>query len=542
MIENNRFRNLVENHFERMIERNPVMSSYLGLHEYDAELGNFTIQRYMDDIHYTKKLIENLKTDINRNKLNIKNQIEYDIFIYVLERDLFNIEILASWKKGFNAISYISTSIYPLFSRDYAPLEERIESIICRLTHVDRFLEDTKSLWIEPVKLWAELTIESASFTNQFMYIIVKSVEGNIKNEQFEQLSSIVNHVSVSIDSYASWVEEEQLPRAKTDWSIGEVNFKHLLKLRHLDITPEELTELGINYLVETRQKMNQLAYEIDPSKTLEEILELVYSYYPKDFESVLNEAAKMCIKARDFIKEHDLLTLHDDEKLDVISTPHHLIPLFPFGGYSGPERFSEDKTGHYFVTPVTEESALKKRHNYASLKNIAIHEGYPGHHIQITSAMRNPSLVRLFSYSYAEEFIEGWAHYCEDLMTEYGFNDKKVELIQLEDILWRAARIIIDVEMCSGRMTFDEAVEKLVEETGMEKNAAIAEIKRYTLTPTYQLSYLYGKHLLLELKKEIKEKMGKKYSDKFFHDIILKEGSIPIYFLRKIFEEKIKK
>jgi len=127
--------------------------------------------------------------------------------------------------------------------------------------------------------------------------------------------------------------------------------------------------------------------------------------------------------------------------------------------------------------------------------------------------------------------------------MREKGFiTDLETRFIQINDMIWRAVRIIVDVKLSRGEMSFEEAVEMLVKEAGMSREAAVAEVKRYTQTPGYQLSYLLGKHLILKLKEEVKQKMGDKFDEKFFHDTITANGYLPISMLRKIFEQKISK
>jgi len=107
--------------------------------------------------------------------------------------------------------------------------------------------------------------------------------------------------------------------------------------------------------------------------------------------------------------------------------------------------------------------------------------------------------------------------------------------------MIWRAVRIIVDVKLSRGEMSFEEAVDMLVREAGMSREAAVAEVNRYTQTPGYPLSYLLGKHLILKLKEEVKQKMGEKFDEKFFHDTITANGYLPISMLRKIFDMKIR-
>jgi len=149
-------------------------------------------------------------------------------------------------------------------------------------------------------------------------------------------------------------------------------------------------------------------------------------------------------------------------------------------------------------------------------------------------------SIIRLLAEG--SETVEGWAHYCEELMWEKGFiNDSEARFIQINDMIWRAVRIIVDVKLSRGEMAFEEAVDMLAREAGMSREAAVAEVNRYTQTPGYPLSYLLGKHLILKLKEEVKKKMGEEFDEKFFHDTITANGYLPISMLRKVFDMKIR-
>jgi uncharacterized protein (DUF885 family) len=170
----------------------------------------------------------------------------------------------------------------------------------------------------------------------------------------------------------------------------------------------------------------------------------------------------------------------------------------------------------------------------------MSVHEGYPGHHLQFVSAHRNPSPIRA-AMANGTELIEGWAHYCEEEVKNRGFDDSPpARFVQTEDMIWRAARIVIDVELSSGRMTFADAVDMLRNDAGMDRQSAEAEVKRYTMTPGYQLSYLFGKKMILELKKWASRKMGKTFTDAFFHDAILNAGSLPIALMKRELEWRI--
>jgi len=228
------------------------------------------------------------------------------------------------------------------------------------------------------------------------------------------------------------------------------------------------------------------------------------------------------------------------DERIIIKETPPFLVHTTPFAAYFPPPKFAKEKVGIYIITPAKEKKLLEK-HNCASIFNTSVHEAYPGHHLQSILAFKNPSLVRTLAD--AIEMMEGWAHYCEEYMRDVGFNNTgETRFAQTQDEILRAARVIIDIKLHFGEMNFNEAVRFLIREVGMERENAIAEVKRYTKSPSYQLSYLIGKYLIKKLKRQIQEKMGEKYSDRFFHELILNAGSIPIKYLREEFGLRIKK
>jgi uncharacterized protein (DUF885 family) len=145
--------------------------------------------------------------------------------------------------------------------------------------------------------------------------------------------------------------------------------------------------------------------------------------------------------------------------------------------------------------------------------------------------------LVRLLATS-AAEFAEGWAFYCERLMKDLGFDDTPTHrYIQHTDAIWRACRIVLDVRLHRGEIGVAEAVRYLTRHTGFERAAALAEVKRYTTAPTYQLSYLYGRHLIDELKTDVQRAMGPAFNLRFFHDRMLYGGTIPVAFARRLFD-----
>ena len=210
-----------------------------------------------------------------------------------------------------------------------------------------------------------------------------------------------------------------------------------------------------------------------------------------------------------------------------------------PFAAYFSPARFDDDQRGIYVVTPAVDNDPNAMREHYrASISNTSIHEAYPGHHLQLAVASHHPSLTRMLTE--APEFVEGWGMYSEQMMREEGFDaGPAFRAAMYTDAVWRACRIILDVRMHRGELTPDEATDFLVEHTGFEVANARAEVRRYTYTPGYQLSYLLGKVLILGLREDERRRRGAGFSLKGFHDTLLRNGSLPISFHRRLLRDE---
>jgi uncharacterized protein (DUF885 family) len=209
------------------------------------------------------------------------------------------------------------------------------------------------------------------------------------------------------------------------------------------------------------------------------------------------------------------------------------------FASMSTPGPFEKSKEAYYNITlpepdwtpqQVEEHMSL---FNYPQLEAISIHEAYPGHYLQRLFGAQAPSKVRKLMGAGSNS--EGWAHYVEEMMLEqgYGSGDPKLRLGQLLAALQRNARYIVALEMHTGAMTFDEAVNFFVKEAYMTKTNATREARRGTMDPTY-LVYTLGKLEILKLREDYKEHMGAKFSLREFHDKFLREGTPPVKIVRK--------
>jgi uncharacterized protein (DUF885 family) len=529
------FWDLVEADFRRHIDRSPIMASYLGLHHADDKLddaGRDAVEQEIADAHGLERDLD----AIDQASLSAETQVERELALHNVRRGLFDMEVHRVWERRSTAIDGVGDSLFTVFARDFAPLGQRLVSLTSRLEAVPVFLEQHKTRATAPqVRLWQELEIESGGDMPAFFGEIKAAGQGVLGEREQVRLDKAVETASAAVATYVDWLKS-RMGSAVDSWALGSDALDSLIALRAFDgLDTDQILEVGQQQLALNKAARVEDARRIDPSASEREVVERVKSDHPADFEEALAAYKDAMTRARTHIIEHGIATIPPDETISVIPTPDYLRTVIPFAAYFEPAKFDARPMGIYIVTPsVRDDPNAMREHYRASISNTSVHEAYPGHHLQLSVAMRHPSLVRLLTD--APEFVEGWGMYSEQMMREQGFDDGPEFLLAMHtDAIWRACRIVLDIRMHRGELTVDQATDYLVEHTAFERANAQAEVFRYTYTPTYQLSYLLGKVLLLQLRADEQRRLGDRFSLKGFHDALLRNGSLPISFQRRL-------
>jgi uncharacterized protein (DUF885 family) len=420
-----------------------------------------------------------------------------------------------------------------LLMRDFAPVEQRAEAMLGRLREIPDMLESGKSNLSNPPSVLVEAAGEVVAGGLSFLRTAVPEVAAQVPQLGGDLLAANERAIA-AYEAYRAWLVEDLLPRAHGDLGVGLDVYQQLLFAEHyLTYSPGELVLLAQGVLRETLEEIREVGRQLDPSASWEDLISRLKKDHPPRYGLI--DAYRAAIQSsRDFTRERGLASVPSDERLEPAPTPQFLRSTLPYAAYMPPPPFETDRTGYFWVSEVDpsatedqQESQLSGHCVYA-IPMKAVHEGYPGHHLQLVRAADLPSPMRKQAMSTL--FIEGWALYCEELMHEQGFyGDPRVRLFQLKDLLWRACRVIIDVGIHTGGMSFEEAVRMLIETAHIEEVNAVAEVKRYIMNPTQPMTYLIGKLLILDLKKREKRRLRDRFDLKEFHDELLSYGSVPI-------------
>ena len=221
------------------------------------------------------------------------------------------------------------------------------------------------------------------------------------------------------------------------------------------------------------------MAKAIKRKTALEDIRDMIKQQHAENFDGVLRFVRESVQKTRQFVNRSKFAQFPEGEQLYVIETPSFLRHFLPFGGTWAPARFEAKQDGYLFVTPGDCDSDKLKEHNYAALSSLAIREGYPGRYLQTSWATRHSSMLRLIYEEPAS--AGGWAHFCEERAKEMGHDDTPPSrFMQMQSMILASVRVMIDNKVSTGKMTYQQSIETLIDYLGMDRVCAEAETRRF--------------------------------------------------------------
>jgi uncharacterized protein (DUF885 family) len=527
--------------FDELLRDAPTAATFLGDHRYDDQLGDYSQAAVEDQRRRLGQWQERFQAfDTQGWSLDAK-----------IDRTL-SVQIIKQFIRGFDKIRGLQRNpgagpneclggVYFLVMREFAPLPERMKSILGRLRATPRVLQESRQWVIPPEvpKVWAEVALESTQQGVGLFAAFVPMLAEAVPDLKADVLAA-AQAAAVALQEHAAWIEQQVLPKAQGDFAAGKELFDEILREDHMvDYDADKLLATGWQLYESTLAQMKELAAKMDPGKTVEQLLEDNKSKHPTA-EGLLDAYREWMAKARQFVIDRGIATIPAGEKIRIDPTPAFQRPIIPYAAYNPPGFLEKTQEGVFIVTPVEEsadaEAAEKKLrgHPWADIPTTALHEAYPGHHLQLVVANLYGSLPRKFGGFLSSLFVEGWAFYCEELMEQLGFIDQPIQkLARLQAQLWRASRIIIDASLHTGKMTVEEGINFLVDKAGLEPDDAKAEVRRYTASPTQPQCYLMGKLQILDIVAEYK----RRYPDASLlrmHDDILRCGSLPPRLMRE--------
>jgi uncharacterized protein (DUF885 family) len=543
------FNRLVDEYFDDYFHYNPSEASADGFHQYDSQLADYSRAEREREIA-SLKIFEKKFAALPVPALPLE-AADLQILRNHIQARLLSVEQIRFWETDpYIYSSGVGTGVFVLMSRNYAPPEERLKSVITRERQMPAVFEAARHNLKNPPRIYTEVALEQLPDTIGFFQKDVPAAFAEVHNpDLLKQFKSSNDGVIASLEKYENFLREDLLPVSKGDFRLGAENYrKKLLYEEMVDIPLDRLIEIGTQDLHRNQRRFTETAARIDPHHTPAQILEKLEKEHPAP-DKLLSAFQHTLTDLRSFIEQHHIITVPSQELPIVRETPS-----FERAGTEAametPGAYENKSKEAFFEVTLPEPGwSTEKTEQYMSayatgtIISTAIHEVYPGHYEQFLWLQQSPSKTRKLIYSTSSD--EGWAHYCEQMMLDEGYGRSpkvsggldipflKLRLGQLQDALLRDARFVVGIEMHTGKMTYEQAIDFFMKEAYQSKAVAEIEAKRGTSDPTY-LVYTLGKLEIMKLRDDYAKMKGDKFDLQQFHDELMRQGDVPLKVSRK--------
>lgn len=543
------FHQLSEEFLAGYLAFRPQTGTGLGLHEYDGRMTDFS--RASLDAELTRlKRFEQRLADLKTEALSRQAFYDYRILRAAIQSEIFKFEDMDIFRK--NPMTYaggFDVNIY--IKRNFAPLEDRVRSIIAILNEAPKVMAAAKANLADSLaKPYVETAIEVANGAAAFLGRDLAEALKELKNEALKAAFEAANQRAISeLRGYVAWLEVQKLPKSHPRYALGREKYQKMLNVEELiALSPERVLEIGLQELRREQQIFAETARQIDPSRMPIDVFREIQKDHPTE-EGLIPETRKNLEAIRQFLIDRKIVTLPSEVRARVDETPQ-FARATSFASMDTPGPFETKATeAYYYVTPVEKHWTPRQKEewltafNYYTTDIVSIHEAYPGHYTQFLclNASAATKVEKIFT-SYA--FVEGWAHYAEQMMIDEGFGASKTapadrikalkyRLAQSDEALLRLCRLCVSIKTHCEGMTLDDATKFFEENCYYEPKPARQEALRGTFDPQY-LYYTLGKLQILKLRRDYQKQEGAAYSRKRFHDEMLRHGAPPIRLLRE--------
>ena len=528
----------------------PTQGTLAGYHQYDTKLEDPSQAAIHEQIAVLEKFERRFEEMRHKASFDLSTRGDCDMVLGNIRSTLLTLQTIRFWEKDPDYYSTLLTNgAFSIMERKYASPDDRLRSLVGRERQIPKLLENARMNLKNPPRIYTEIAIEQLPGIIRFFQLDVPAAFADATdaalNEEFAHTNA---QVVASLKTYLDWLNSDLLPLSNGDFRIGADTFSRKLQYDEMvDMPLDQLLEIGWADMHKNQAHFNQVAKELEPGKDPRAVLEELGGMHPAP-DKLIPAFTATFDSLIGFIREHRIVTIPSDIRPIVEETPPFMRAT-TFASMDTPGPFERHATEAYFnvtlpdpaMTPAEVEGFMHS-FNIGTVISTAVHEAYPGHYVQFLWVPQAPSQVRKLLG--ATTNVEGWAHYCEQMMLDEGYGRpgqgakdereaKFLRLGQLQDALLRNARFIVGIEMHTGKMSFDEAVAFFQKEGYQSKESALVEAKRGTADPTY-LYYTLGKLEIMKLREDLKKKQGANFSLEQFHNEFLGQGFPPVKIVRK--------
>lgn len=520
----------------------PVNATQTGYHEHNG----MSLDDMLDDfsqagIDKAKAFYEGIQTRVNAlntTSLDKEQLADLEIIKNQLNLQLLDLNTIQSFKH--NPTVYVElagNALFVPYILEYAPKDRRFQSIVKRIEKMPMLFEQAKAQLVDAPEVWNRVAREENSGNMELIDKTLRSATPEPLKADYDRAAM---GALAALKDFNTFLEKD-LSKKTSDWRLGKEKYaKKFEYVLTTGKTPEQLLAEAEADLQTTRQEMEKLA----APKSVKEALDEIAKQHATP-ETYMAEAKKALEQATAFVKEKDLVTLPPRSNLAVIETPEFMRGIYAVGGFNAAPPLQPELGAFFWITPIPKawpkdriESKLREYNKYG-LQQLTIHEAMPGHYVQLEYANDvQPKSRRLLRNIFGNgPYIEGWAVYAQQLMTDQGYLDNSLgmRLTFGKQLLRVLANTILDVRLQTMGMTDQQALDLMIKDTYQEKEEATAKLQRAQLSSCQLPMYFAGWKGWLQVREKYMQKQGTNFSLKEFHERALKESAVPLPTLERL-------
>ncbi|MGI9164924.1 MAG: DUF885 domain-containing protein [Pyrinomonadaceae bacterium] len=519
-------RKMAEEYYNWRNQNFPVFSSDAGLHTWDKRLTDYSLSAVLARRLNAKELLAKVQA-MPAEKWSKDDQIDWLLFRSQLDGVVFFNRVMDFEQTDPQTyVNECSNGIFSLLKKDYDTPRNRALAATARLKQMPALIEQGKQNLIKPVRLYAQLAIDSARSIDSLFNDSLMTLAGDLSPSEKNDLVKSREAALLAIHGFADWLER-RLPGMVAFKPMGEENYNYLLKnIYLLPLDANQVEMLGQAELARYRGLESLL-----PDPSLADPNPARSKNIPPDQQAFLKAYESRQEEMISFLKSNKLISLPDYlGPFYIRQLPEAFKPTSPGGFMNPPGVYDKDNSGFYFIPTYNPESRnFYIRAAIEDPRPILGHEGIPGHFLQLSIANHLPNEIRRQHGDGI--FVEGWALYGEEMLMRTGLypNNSAGQGQILRLSRYRAARIGVDVNLHTGKWTFDQAVNYFMEAGGLDRESATGEAAGAAASPTQKITYMVGKWQIMRLLGKYRDKQGANFRLGQFHDDLLKNGSLPL-------------
>jgi len=526
---------------EYLYEAHPTHANFDGVHTHDDLLENLSRHGIESDVHALAGYLRRLE-DIRPEGLTGTERLEHRMLADHLRGRMFELEEIRTWEKNpqyYADILASSLAGQALFT--HAPADERARRVLSKLRQTPRLIQAARDNITDPPGIFVKVGIETMRGALKFIDDDLPKAFSSVDDlHLLGDLADAQAEASHAVGAFLQHLDADVAPKARASFRLGPDKFERKLRLEEgINIPLDRLLAIAMRELKETQAEFRSTAGKMNGGDPLAAWAR-TKSDHPGPGELVAVGRAQLDELAT-FLERQKIVSIPNGEQILVAPTPDFCRWSFASMWTPGPFE-SKPTRAYYYLTDVDASWPAERKdehlrdYNHPTLWSISIHEVYPGHFLHYQHLRRVESKVRKSTFFAPASFIEGWAHYCEEMMVEAGFGRQTpgIKLGQLAEALIRLARFIVCIRLHAEDWSVEQGVRFFRDEAFMEEGSARREAERGTFDPMY-LVYSVGKLMLLKLRDDYKQQQGKSFSLKSFHDTLLGQGTAPVWLHRAL-------